>query len=109
MNIGLAPSQAATKLPDVGSIVAQTAAIKVHRTANYLLSATSLDTPRDEATALPLVVNVTAFLGQKIHCLQSTIQVGSLLHWPLITGQSSPLIGAQGVQQSEKTRIGGRR
>ncbi|VDD82314.1 unnamed protein product [Mesocestoides corti] len=71
INLGLSPEPISTAA-DWGSVVSQTAAIKIHRTANYIVSVASI---KDVEKCLPIVANITAFLGQKTLYLQSTLQV----------------------------------
>uniref|UniRef100_A0A5K3F611 VPS13_mid_rpt domain-containing protein n=1 Tax=Mesocestoides corti TaxID=53468 RepID=A0A5K3F611_MESCO len=71
INLGLSPEPISTAA-DWGSVVSQTAAIKIHRTANYIVSVASI---KDVEKCLPIVANITAFLGQKTLYLQSTLQL----------------------------------
>ncbi|VDO04823.1 unnamed protein product [Rodentolepis nana] len=71
IHLGLVP-KSATFLNDCNKFVARTASIRIHRTANYIVSAPSFN---DDEDAQPIVASITAFLGQKTLCLQSTVQV----------------------------------
>ncbi|KAM3179598.1 hypothetical protein ACTXT7_000333 [Hymenolepis weldensis] len=71
IHLGLAPDSA-TILNDCNEFAARTAAVKIHRTANYVISAASFNVGEDSQ---PIVASITAFLGQKTVCLQSTLQI----------------------------------
>ena len=74
INIGLAPTSADPS-DDVTDFVSKTAALKIHRTANYLVAAASPDSEETQ----PIVAYITALLGQKTIYLQSTLQVSTTL------------------------------
>lgn len=71
IHLGLAPDSA-TILSDCNEFVARTAAVRIHRTANYVVLAASFNVGEDSQ---PIVASITAFLGQKTVYLQSTLQV----------------------------------
>ncbi|KAL5966357.1 Vacuolar protein sorting-associated protein 13C [Taenia solium] len=71
INIGLAP-KSPNLIDDWGTFASQTAALKIHRTANYIVSAASIN---DEEKSQPVVATISAFLGQKTLFLQSTLQI----------------------------------
>ncbi|KAL5112179.1 Vacuolar protein sorting-associated protein 13C [Taenia crassiceps] len=71
INIGLAP-KSPNLINDWGTFASQTAALKIHRTANYIISAVSIN---NEEKSQPVVATISAFLGQKTLFLQSTLQV----------------------------------
>ncbi|CDS40179.1 Vacuolar protein sorting associated protein 13A [Echinococcus multilocularis] len=71
INIGLAP-KSVDLINDWGIFASRTAGLKIHRTANYIVSAVSINA---EEKSQPIVATITAFLGQKTLFLQSTLQV----------------------------------
>nr|CDS30225.2 Vacuolar protein sorting associated protein 13A [Hymenolepis microstoma] len=71
IHLGLVPNSA-TFLNDCNKFADRTASIRIHRTANYIVSAASFNEGEDFQ---PIVASITAFLGQKTLYLQSTVQV----------------------------------